>query len=105
MGVQYEIGLAGGATITPRVDATYQDKIYTDVTNTAIGAIDSYTLVNAQIAWRGADDDWTLLLEGRNLTDELYYTTKTNQIDSGAGSAYENSALPRTVMFTIQHNF
>jgi iron complex outermembrane receptor protein len=105
VGAQYEIGLAGGATLTPRVDASYQAKVFTDVTNSAIGEIDSYTLLNAQIAWRGAKDDWTLLLEGRNLTDELYYTTKTNQIDSGAGSAYGAPALPRTVMFTVQHNF
>jgi iron complex outermembrane receptor protein len=103
-GVQYEMPLGGG-TLTPRVDVNGQDKMYTDAPNTDLGTIDSYTLVNARLSWQNGDEDWVIALECRNLTDELYYTTKTNQVEAGAGSAYGAPGKPLTYLFSVRPTF
>ena len=104
LGVQYEIPLGTG-TLTPRVDVNAQDKMYTDAPNTDLGTIDSYTLVNARLSWQSGEKDWVIALECRNLTDELYYTTKTNQVDSAAGSAYGAPGIPQTFLFSVRYAF
>ncbi len=103
LGVQYEMSLGAG-TLTPRVDVNAQDKMYTDAPNTDLGTIDSYTLMNARLAWQNGEKDWVIALECRNLTDELYYTTKTNQVPAAAGSAYGAPGIPRTFLFSVSHS-
>jgi iron complex outermembrane receptor protein len=101
-GAQYDFHLPGGGTITPRVDASHQSKIFTAADNTPLGAIDGYTLVNARVTWRSANDDWQMALEGQNLTDKLYYGSKNDGVVSLSGVAFGTPSLPRTVMFTIK---
>jgi iron complex outermembrane receptor protein len=105
VGLQYDIGLAGHGTLTPRVDATYQDTVYGDIANTPLETIDSYTLVNARVMWRSENKEWQASLACNNLTDKLYYTTKTDQVPAGAGSAYGAPAMPRTFMVSVKRTF
>lgn len=102
LGAQYEMSLGVNGSLTPRVDFNGQDKMYTDVTNTELGTIDGYTLVNARLAWQPTSKDWSIALECRNVSDKLYYTTKLNQVPALAGSAFGAPGLPRTYMFTIK---
>lgn len=104
LGIQYDYA-TGFGTITPRVDASYQDDVFTAPENTELGTIDSYTLVNGSIRLASPDESWVFAVEGKNLTDELYYTMKTDAIGNLAGTAYGAPALPRTYMFTVRHNF
>lgn len=104
IGAQYSIGTDNGA-ITPRLDAIYQDDLFTDPTNTPGNKIDRYTLLNARITWEGTDSDWVLALEGRNLTDELYYINKGDGLAGGAGYANGYPGLPRHWLFSVRHNF
>lgn len=104
LGLQYDFETALGK-ISPRVDAAYQDDAFTAPDNTALGRIDGYTLVNARITWRANDGNWQAVLEGRNLTDKLYYTSKTDALPGLGGAAYGAPALPRTYMLSIKHNF
>ena len=105
VGAQYEIPLGGAGTLTPRVDAHGQDKMYTDAPNTDLGTIDSYTLVNARLTWLTEKKDWSVDLECRNVSDKLYYTTKTNQVPALGGSAYGSPGLPRTWLFSVKRAF
>lgn len=105
LGIQYAIDLGSAGSVTPRVDASYQDRIYTDASNTTDGAIDSYTLVNSSVTWRGADKDWQMAFEGKNLTDKLYYLNRVNAVSSGGGTTYATPGLPRTYMFTVKRSF
>lgn len=103
-GIQYEWQTSKG-TITPRLDVSYQDDIYTAPNNTDIGKIDAYKLVNANITWRSPEDAWQVSLIGRNLADKLYYTSKTDALPGLGGAAYGAPALPRTYTLIVKHNF
>jgi iron complex outermembrane receptor protein len=104
LGGQYDFDTAGG-TFTPRVDASYQDEMFTAPDNTAAGRIESYTLINASLTWTSLEEGWEVALEGRNLSDKLYYTNITDSIPGFGGVAYGAPGLPRTFMVTMRRNF
>jgi iron complex outermembrane receptor protein len=104
IGAQYSIGTDSGA-ITPRLDAIYQDDLFTEPANGPASRIDSYTLLNGRITWEGTDGDWVLALEGRNLTDELYYINKGDGLAGGVGYANGYPGLPRHWLFSVRRNF
>ncbi len=75
VGVQYQIDLGNAGSLTPRFDASYQADIYTGARNTDLNKIDSYTLANARLTWRNADEDLEISAEVTNLFDKYYYRT------------------------------
>ncbi len=99
-GAQYEIGFAGGATLTPRVDVYYTPGYCGDLNCTPISRNDAYTLVNARLTFRSANDDWTVALEGTNLTDQLYDLNRLN-------TAYASSqpGPPRMWAVSVRRRF
>jgi iron complex outermembrane receptor protein len=104
LGVEYEFTGAYGS-ITPRIDASYQDDVFTEPHNSQQGMIEAYTLVNGRITWRAPDDTWSLALEGRNLTDELYYTSTIDSVEGYGGLTYGSPGLPRTFAVIVRRNF
>jgi len=103
IGAQWGTRTAHG-DVNIRVDATYQDDIYTNPANGELNKIDSYTLTNARLWWQAPDQDWELGLEVQNLTDELYYYTKFDQNNS-VGQITGTPALPRTYRLTATKSF
>ena len=76
IGAQYEYTMGNGlGTLTPRIDANWQDDIYADANNRPTNLIPSHALVNARVTWRSPDDDWEVAAQVTNLTDEYYYVT------------------------------
>lgn len=104
LGAQYDIQLPYG-TVRPRVDVSYQDDVYGEANNTARNLIEAYTLVNGSIRWISPDEDWVLAVEGRNLTDELYYLSKIDSTPGLGGVVYGTPAMPRTFMVSVRRNF
>lgn len=104
LGAQYDFVTPAG-TIRPRLDASYQSSIFGEPLNTPGNRIDSYTVLNGSIRWISSDENWVLGLEGRNLTDELYYLNKMDATPGGAGTNFGTPALPRTFMVTARRNF
>ena len=72
VGAQYEFALAGGDTITPRVNYGYvSDQWATLFENRARGdLVEARGIFNAQLAWQ--HDDYVLTLYGTNLSDDHY---------------------------------
>lgn len=103
-GVQYEFKLANSATITPRLDVSYQAKFYTSVPVTDLGIVHTYTVANGRLMWRSAADTWEAALEVTNLANRVYYT---NAVDfrSIGGVATGVIAPPREWGLTLRHNF
>jgi len=111
LGVQYEIDVGFG-TLTPRLDVNFEDDFNRNANNVnaADGAADIFglvqdrTLVNARLTWRDTSDQWAVIFEIRNLTDELYYTDvfdnrgSTNSIQGRPGE-------PLTWALTLRHDF
>lgn len=104
IGAQYTQSLTSGATLTGRLDLSYQDDIYANPVNAPTNRIDSYSLLNGRITWRSDNEDWEVSLEGNNLTDEMYYYTIFDQYLS-SGSVTATIAKPRTWAMSIKHYF
>ncbi|MEO6359556.1 MAG: TonB-dependent receptor [Sphingomicrobium sp.] len=112
LGAQYEFAFANGATLTPRVDISHQDAFNRNANNVdavtggkdIFGEVAGRTLVNARLAFRSPGEEWELALEGRNLTDKLYYTDvfdnrgSTNSVQGSVGE-------PRTFAVTVKRRF
>ncbi len=64
-GTEYTLALGDKGTLTPRVDWTYQSKIYF---NNSAGFQDGYGLLSARLTWAAPDDKWSVALSGTNLT-------------------------------------
>ncbi len=112
IGAQYALDLGGAGTLTPRVDVIHEDSFNRNSNNVdaatggedIFGLIAGRTLVNARITYRTADEDWQISLEGKNLTDKLYYSDvfdnrgSTNSIQGMPGE-------PRTFAVTVKRSF
>jgi iron complex outermembrane recepter protein len=98
-------GVGHGGTITPRVDASYTDQVYSDAVNAPTNLIDAYTVVNGRVTWRSADNGWEVALEGTNLTDEYYYVTLFDLSRNAAGYIDGQPSRPREWAVTFKRSF
>src|SRR5690606_8110274 len=103
VGAQYNLSIRSGS-LTPRLDVVYQDDMFVDPVNNEGGRIESYTLVNGRLTWSDPNGAWVIALEGRNLTDELYYTNKGEGVSGLSGYNNGVPGLPRTWMLTLRRN-
>jgi iron complex outermembrane receptor protein len=104
LGAQYEFNVGGGATLTPRIDASYQSEAYTAPTNDDQSLMDSYTVANARLTWRSPDDTWSASLFSTNIFDEFYWLNLTDQTDT-AGFGAGAPGRPREYGITVRRNF
>jgi iron complex outermembrane receptor protein len=79
----YTMPLASGAEITFRADWSYRDDMLGEPVDDPgrFTNIDSREIINFDIAYHSPDDDWTLALYGRNITDEEYDQARLNTGD------------------------
>jgi iron complex outermembrane receptor protein len=77
-GVQYSFPVGSG-TLTPRVDVSYTPGYCGNFACDPNATVSSYTLVNARLTY-DPNDDWSVSLEGTNLTDKLYYINKFQNV-------------------------
>lgn len=88
-----------------RLDAYYQDEIFTEPINDANNLIDDYTIVNGRLTWTSPEDTWDVALEVTNLTDEVYYLTKFFDQFQSSGTISGSVAPPRMWAVTVRRNF
>ena len=71
---EFRIPLDSGATVTIRADYSYRDEMWGEPTDdrTRFTQIEDRTIINANIAYTGADESWSVALYGRNISDERY---------------------------------
>jgi iron complex outermembrane receptor protein len=106
LGAQYEIDVPGFGSLTPRVDASYQGKIYTGFKYNGVPQnIDAYTLVNARLTWQNEKKDLSVALEVTNLTDKYYYVTLFDLRAAGAGLDKAQPGRPREWALTVKKKF
>jgi len=104
VGTQYEFVAPAGWTVTPRLDMTYQSKVYYNSANTATAAQKGYALLNGRITWVAPDRDWSIAVFATNLTNKLY-TTGALDLVSGFGTLEQSVAPPRQWGVTVRKNF
>lgn len=105
MGAQYRFELAGGSSITPRVDVSYTDKRFMSRATGTPFYTDDYTLVNASVAWRNAEEDLSITLAVKNATDEDYQLYLFDTVQSFSGNSILNIGEEREWSVTVKKNF
>ena len=105
IGAQYEIDLGTAGSLTPRIDGSYQSKIYTVSANRSSNRIDAYGIANARLTWRNADKDLDVSLEVTNLFDEYYLLTLYDQTVGGQGYANGQPGRPREWAVSVKKKF
>ncbi|MDH3743509.1 MAG: TonB-dependent receptor [Acidobacteriota bacterium] len=96
---------AWGGLVSGKIGFSYRDD--SELTNEGNGTTpivqEAFDLLNASIGWLSGDGDWSITINGKNLTDEVYLTNGYN-IPSLAiltGSLGQ----PRTVTATFGYKF
>ncbi len=103
-GVQYEFPFAGGGTLTPRMDVTYQSMIFNEATNNPRSAQPGYATVDARLTWRAPDHSWEAAVFVTNLTDTFYYYNIFDSQNS-FGLISGQPARPREWAVSVKRNF
>jgi len=111
-GIQYDVQLSNGSTLTPRLDAIYQGALGASVVAAApgspsalYGAVDAYTVANARLTWVNPTHDLNVALEITNLTDKYYFLSKFDLTGAGAGVISGSPGRPREWAVTIKKKF
>ncbi|MCK9503705.1 MAG: TonB-dependent receptor [Porticoccaceae bacterium] len=105
IGLSYEIPLASGAFVIPRVDATYTDQVFFSEFNDPYVAQDSVTKVNASIRYESADGKLNVTAWGKNITDEYVITNISLGIGLWGLPLYGGVEAPATYGVTLGYNF
>lgn len=102
--LQYERDVLTYGTFLARLDYSYRSEYANDAINTPELIQDGVSLINARVAFTGADDEWTLALFGTNLTDETYITSGVAD-EPGFGLVERNPAFPRQWGVSLSYRF
>lgn len=104
LGVQYKFSLGDLGSLTPRLDADYQDVQYTSAQNASRNKMQAYTTLNGHLNYRSPDNKWVVSLEVENLTN-LYYYTNIDDGLQGIGTVLATPARPRTFLVRVSRRF
>lgn len=100
LGAQYIQPVGTSAEMVFNLSYNYTDDQFSDPSNSAVDAIDSYELWNARVAYLPSSQNWELALWGKNLTDEAY--NRVNN-DNFLGTARTVWGAPRTYGLTFTY--
>ena len=80
---EYTSTLINGAEIVYRLDWSFRDDMFGEPTSDSgrFTEIDSRSIVNFNVAYHSPNQDWTVALYGRNVTDEDYDNGRLNTGD------------------------
>lgn len=96
-GFDYRLEAFSGWDLFYGADVYYSDDYYSTVNNAL--EIDSFTRINGFIGLQTSDGTWSVVLSGKNLTDEEDVVSGI----VGNGTNIRNLQEPRTWMFTVNY--
>jgi iron complex outermembrane receptor protein len=105
VGIQYEIDLGGSGFLIPRIDANYQSEVFSNAVNGPNNLIEGYTLANARLTWRNADEDLEVALAVTNAFDKYYLLTSFDLTGAGAGIVAGQPGRPREWAVSVKKSF
>jgi iron complex outermembrane receptor protein len=111
LGLSYGFNVGDrGATLTPRLDYTWQDDIWfttnpvAGILNKEDGRQSAYGVLNARVTWEAPNTAWSGSIYALNLTDEYYFFGKLSLLGN-SGREQGNPAPPREVGMSLRFNF
>ncbi len=103
-GAQYEIPLGDQGSVTPRIDVTHQDFLFTNALNAVTNKLPAYTVVNGRITIATSDKNWEISAIATNLANKAYLTS-TFDLSGSAGFNYGTVARPREFAVSVKRRF
>ena len=100
--LEHTIPLAGGGSLSGRINYSYQSLVYPETTLSPLIAQPAYGLWNAGVTWQ-IDQPWSLSLQGTNLANKSYRTTGYNIAALGIVTGYYGN--PRMVTLSARYTF
>ncbi len=111
LGMQYRVDLGDSGSLTPRIDVNRQNRLPGNVLRAGAGTpadifgqVPGYTLANARLTWRNADEDLDVSLEVTNLFDKYYFRSKFD-LSGLAGSILGTPGNPREWAVSVKKKF
>ena len=104
LGAQYTMDFNEFGTITPRVDFSWQSKIYFESQNNPLSSQGDYGLTNLHMIYRSQSGKWRAQLDVMNATNKLYYLYKFGSTLASNGYMSGEPGQPRTFMFTVHRD-
>ncbi len=103
LGVEYRsaLALAGGMEWFARVDSSYRDDAYLDVTYSEKTVQKAYTLYSARLGLEPVDARWRMTLWGKNLGDKSYAVVGAEDV----GGVTRLQGMPRSYGLSVDYNF
>jgi len=105
IGMQYVFELADGSTITPRIDTSYTDERLMNGSGSTPVFVEEYILSNARIAWKNAEQDLTIALSIKNLTNKAYELYVFDSVSNFSGTSLTQIGEPREWSLTMKKTF
>ncbi len=99
---QHTFNLAGGSKIIPGVSVQMSSSYVVAADYNPLQKQDSFTMVDADIAWVSADERWTVAAFGKNLSDEDVWQ---NSFVHPSGLAFNALRPPRTYGARVSFKF
>ena len=104
-GISYKFNLRSAGTLAPRLDWSYQGKIYFDPNNTQLIAQPGYSTFNTAIRWQSATQPIGISAGVNNLLDKVYRVQGFSSLDSSPGYAESTYARGRTWFLGFDFNY
>ena len=105
LGVQYEMALDGGWTVTPHADFYFQDKSYARIFNTAHDETKAYELANFALLVEKRDWDLKIQAYVKNVFDKKYI--QDQYLTDASSGLFTNIFIgdPRTYGLSVTKKF
>ena len=104
LGAQYGITVPGIGGLTPRLDWTYQTKVFNDPSNNPLAEQPGYGLLAARLTWDMPYKGWQAALEIQNALNKVYYINKYDDLAS-FNVVDGQPGMPRTAFATVRKSF
>ena len=99
--INYDLPLNWDYTVTLGLDVSYSAETEGELSNDPRFVREAYTLYGARATLRSPDQAWSVGAWGRNLTDEVYYSSLQRLSDVGVRYA----GRPRTYGLSLNYDF
>lgn len=100
-GAEYEFTLTDSLNAVAGTNLSYRSETNGDFLPDPRLDVDAYTLVDVRVGVVTPDEQWRVMVYGRNITDEYYWTTATRRTDSIVRFA----GMPRTYGLNLSYRF
>ena len=105
VGAQYAFNLDGAGKVTPRLDYSWQSRIFEGANNSPYREIKARGLLDGRVTWDAPSSDWQVSVSVKNLLNKKYYLSLFDVSTFGEGALEAQPGMPREWDVTIKRSF